>query len=122
MKETSSMISLTVMAERFSLMESIMKASLMKEKLMVKAYSRISVGANTKVLGSMTNKKGLEKRSGIMELKHTKENLLMARKMAEVGSSGVMVPTTREILLMACSTVTALTTSTNKKKLSEGSL
>ena len=51
MKETSSMISLTVMAERFSLMESIMKASLMKGKLMVKAYSRISVGANTKVLG-----------------------------------------------------------------------
>ena len=56
----------------------------------------------------MTNNTERARKSGAMELKHTKETSLKARKMDRADSCGVMVLIMREILLMECFKVMVL--------------
>ena len=51
-----------------------------------------------KVTGKMISRMALERRSGIMEQRPMKENLLMAKSMERVNSHGVMVRTMTETL------------------------
>jgi hypothetical protein len=72
-----------------------------------------------RVDGEMTNKMLSEKRYGIMELRLTKENSLMAKRTAVAGSCGVTVRTTRETLSTGSFTDMAHTTSMNHRKSSK---
>ena len=81
--------------------------------------SRISAEASMRADGEMTNKKHLAKRSGIMELRLTRENSLMAKRTAVEGSCGVTGRITRETLSTESLMDMALTTSMNHKSSSK---
>jgi hypothetical protein len=75
MRVISRRITHMAMEERSFLMENITKVIFKRAKPVVMGSSRISQVVNMKGAGWMTNSMALEKRYGIMELRHMKESL-----------------------------------------------
>jgi hypothetical protein len=75
MRVISRRITHTAMGERSFLMENITKVIFKRAKLVVMGSSRTSQVVNMRAAGWMTNSMALEKRYGIMELRHMKESL-----------------------------------------------
>ena len=98
MKVISRMITHMGMEERFFLMENITKVIFKKAKRVVMVSSRTSQVVNMKGLGWMTNSMALEKRYGIMELRHMKESSSMGKRMEGADLSGMTGLTMRETL------------------------
>ena len=120
MKGISRTITHMGMEERSFLMENITKVIFKKAKRVVMVSSRTSQVVNMKEHGWMTNSMALEKRYGIMELRHIKESSSMGKRMEGADLSGMMGLITRETLSMGFFTVMELITSESQIKHSQG--
>ena len=87
-----------VMVEKSLQTESTTRDNSAKARQMDRGFSRTSAGASTRVNGVTISNTVSVRRSGIMEMRLTRENFSMAKRMAEDVSSGRMALSMRVTL------------------------